>query len=355
MRKCYAGADIGSRNECIRRIVMNKVKKFFSANIREISLIIVMIVIAVFVQVRSGGRFLTGENLNDMLMEASVLAIMAVGMMMVMLTGGIDLSIGATMALSAMVGGTLLKSSVASGSPLPNIVIVIVAIAIGTVCGLINGTLVSRLRILPIIATLGMMNIFRGATYLVADGSWIKQAEMGPQFLGLATGSVFGINNLLIIAVIVYIIAYFFAGYTRTGRKIYAVGNSEESARVSGIKTKNILTLAYTIMGAIAGLGGILYVCKYGVAQGETCTGYEMNVIAACVLGGVSITGGRGKVPGVLLGAILLGMLNNAMPLIQVSSFWQEAIRGAIILFSIITNAMIQRNVELKALRRRNI
>jgi rhamnose transport system permease protein len=200
-----------------------------------------------------------------------------------------------------------------------------------------------------------MMNIYRGATYLVANGSWVKQAEMGPQFLSLATGKLFGINNLLIIAIIVYIIAYFFTEYTRTGRKIYAVGNSEESARVSGIKTDRILVLAYVIMGAVAGLGGILYVCKYGVAQGETCTGYEMNVIAACVLGGVSVNGGTGKIPGVLLGAILLGMLNNAMPLIQVSSFWQEAIRGGIILLSIIANALIQRNVELKALRRRNI
>lgn len=334
---------------------MDKLKKFFSSNIREISLIIVMIVIAAFVQVRSGGRFLTSTNLNDMLMETSVLAIMAVGMMMVVITGGIDLSIGAIMALCAMLGGTLLKGSVLAGNPLPNLLIVIVAVAVGLVCGLINGVLVSKLKILPIIATLGMMNIYRGTAYLVANGSWIKQAEMGPKFLSLATGGVFNINNLLIIAIVVYIIAYFFAGHTRTGRKIYAVGNSEESARVSGIKTDRILLLAYTIMGAIAGLGGILYVCKYGVAQGETCTGYEMNVIAACVLGGVSITGGTGKVPGVLLGAILLGMLNNAMPLIQVSSFWQEAIRGGIILFSIIANALIQRNVEMKALRRRNI
>lgn len=334
---------------------MDKVKRFFSSNIREISLIIVIVVIAVFVELRSGGRFLTSMNINDMLMETSVLAIMAVGMMMVIITGVIDLSIGATMALSAMVGGTFLKSSVLSGNPLPNLLIVVIAIAVGIVCGLINGALVSKLKILPIIATLGMMNIYRGATYLVANGSWIKQAEMGSGFLTLATGKFMGINNLLIIAVVVYIIAYFFAGYTKTGRKIYAVGNSEESARVSGIKTDRVLVLAYTIMGAIAGLGGILYVCKYGVAQGETCTGYEMNVIAACVLGGVSITGGTGKVPGVLLGAILLGMLNNAMPLIQVSSFWQEAIRGGIILFSIIANALIQRNVEIKALRRRNI
>lgn len=328
-----------------------KVKKFFSANIREISLIIVMIAISIFVQFRSGGNFFTTENIGDMLAETAVLAICAVGMMTVMVTGGIDLSIGAIMALGAMVGGTVLKNNQST----PTIVIVLIAMAVGLACGIINGLLVSKLRILPIIATLGTMNIFRGITYLVANGSWIKQQEMGGKFLSLATGKVFGINNLIVIALIVYIIAAFFMTQTRTGRKIYAVGNSEESARVSGIKTDRTLTMVYSILGVIAGLGGILYVCKYGVAQGETCTGYEMNVIAACVLGGVSVNGGTGRVPGVLLGAILLGILNNAMPLIHVSSFWQEAIRGLIILLSIIANSLIQRNVEMKALRRRNI
>ena len=330
---------------------MNKVKKFFSSNIREISLIIVMIVIAIFVQIRSGGNFLSGENINDMLKETAVLAICAVGMMCVMVTGGIDLSIGAIMALGAMIGSTVLKGN----QDLPNIVIVLISMGVGLVCGLINGTLVSRLRIIPIIATLGTMNIFRGVTYLVANGSWVKQQEMGQGFLGMATGSFLGINNLIIIAIVVYVVATFFMTKLRTGRKLYAVGNSEESARVSGIKTGRTLTMAYAILGAIAGLGGILYVCKYGVAQGETCVGYEMNVIAACVLGGVSVTGGTGRVPGVLLGAILLGMLNNAMPLIQISVFWQEAIRGLIILLSIIANTLIRRNVEMKALRRRNI
>ena len=328
-----------------------KVKKFFSANIREISLIIVMIAISIVVQFRSGGNFFTTENIGDMLAETAVLAICAVGMMTVMVTGGIDLSIGAIMALGAMVGGTVLKNNQST----PTIVIVLIAMAVGLACGIINGLLVSKLRILPIIATLGTMNIFRGITYLVANGSWIKQQEMGGRFLSLATGKVLGINNLIVIALIVYIIAAFFMTQTRTGRKIYAVGNSEESARVSGIKTDRTLTMVYSILGVIAGLGGILYVCKYGVAQGETCTGYEMNVIAACVLGGVSVNGGTGRVPGVLLGAILLGILNNAMPLIHVSSFWQEAIRGLIILLSIIANSLIQRNVEMKALRRRNI
>ena len=327
------------------------VRKFFSANIREISLVIVMILIALFVEFRSGGNFFTAENIGDMLAETAVLAICAVGMMCVMVTGGIDLSIGAIMALGAMVAGNVLKGNQA----LPNIVIVLISVAIGLVCGVINGTLVSKLRILPIIATLGTMNIFRGVTYLVAGGKWVMQQDMGPKFLSLATGNILGINNLIVIAVAVYAVAAFFMTKVRTGRKIYAVGNSEENARVSGIKTQRTLVLAYAILGAVAGLGGILYVCKYGVAQGETCVGYEMNVIAACVLGGVSVNGGTGRVPGVLLGAIMLGMLNNAMPLIHISVFWQEAIRGLIILLSIVVNSLIRRNVENKALRRRNI
>lgn len=330
---------------------MAKMKKFFSANIREISLVIVMIVIAIFVEYRSGGNFLTAENLSDMFTETSVLAICAVGMMFVMVTGGIDLSIGAIMALGAMAGCTVLKNN----PGIPTIGVVAIAMAVGIVSGFFNGLLVSKLKILPIIATLGTMNIYRGITYLVANGSWVKQQEMGANFLSLATGKVLGINNLIMIALIVYIAAAFFMTQTRTGRKIYAVGNSEESARVSGIKTDNTLILVYTLLGVIAGLAGTLYVCKYGVAQGETCTGYEMNVIAACVLGGVSVNGGTGRVPGVLLGAVLLGILNNAMPLIHVSSFWQEAIRGLIILLSIAANSLIQRNVEMKALRRRNI
>ena len=328
-----------------------KLKKFFSSNIREISLIIVMIALSVFIEIRSGGNFFTLENISDMFTETAVLAITAVGMMMVIITSGIDLSIGSIMALGAMVGGTILKNNQA----VPGVVIILVSIAVGIVCGFINGTLVAKLKILPIIATLGMMNIYRGLTYLVANGSWVKQQEMGTKFLSIATGKFLCINNLIVVAIVVYIIAAFFLNKTCTGRKIYAVGNSEESARVSGIKTDRTLIMVYTILGAVAGLGGILYVCKYGVAQGETCTGYEMNVIAACVLGGVSINGGTGRVQGVLLGAVLLGILNNAMPLIHVSSFWQEAIRGLIILLSIIANSLIQRNVEMKALRRRNI
>ena len=196
-----------------------KLKKFFSSNIREISLIIVMIALSVFIEIRSGGNFFTLENISDMFTETAVLAITAVGMMMVIITSGIDLSIGSIMALGAMVGGTILKNNQA----VPGVVIILVSIAVGIVCGFINGTLVAKLKILPIIATLGMMNIYRGLTYLVANGSWVKQQEMGTKFLSIATGKCLGINNLIVIAIVVYIIAAFFLNKTRTGRKIYAV------------------------------------------------------------------------------------------------------------------------------------
>jgi rhamnose transport system permease protein len=328
-----------------------KFKKIFSDNIREISLILVMIVICFFVQFRSNGKFFTTENISDLFTETAILAILAVGMMMVIITAGIDLSIGAIMALAGMIGTTVLKEN----KGISPMIIIVIAVAVGIICGMINGALVSKLKILPIIATLGMMNIFRGLTYMVSKGSWVLQNDMPSSFLGIATGKFMGINNLVLMALVIYVIGYVFLSYSRTGRKIYAVGNSEESAEVSGIKTKRILWLAYVIMGAIAGFAGLLYVCKFGAAQGETAVGYEMNVIAACVLGGVSISGGTGKVQGVLLGALLLGLLNNAMPLINISAFWQEAIRGLIILLSVMSNSLIQRNVEMKALRRRNI
>ena len=319
------------------------------ANIREIALLAVIILLSVFVNFRTGGSFLTFENIGDMLTETAVLAILSVGMMMVLITGGIDLSAGAVMALAGMTATTFLKYN----PGLSPLLVVLIAVAVGAACGLINGFLVSRLKIFPIIATLGMMNLFRGSTYLVSNGGWILQKDMTPGFMGIATGSVLGINNMVLIALLIYVAAFYYLGYTRKGRQIYAVGNSEESARVSGISVKNVLFRVYVIMGALGGLAGVLYVCKYAAAQGETATGYEMNIIAACVLGGVSISGGTGKVQGVLLGALLLGLLNNALPLINISPFWQQAIKGLIILISIVVNALIQNNVTKKALERR--
>jgi rhamnose transport system permease protein len=178
---------------------------------------------------------------------------------------------------------------------------------------------------------------------------------MSTDFKALATGRLFGVNNLIVIAIVIYLIYYYFINYTRTGRRIYAVGSNPEAAAVIGLPKKRIVTLVYILMGALSGLAGVLWVAKYASAQGDTASGYEMNVIAACVLGGVSVSGGRGKVSGLLLGVVLFGILANALPLVNVSPFWQQAIQGVVILAAIITNVLIKRNNDQTILRHRSI
>lgn len=330
---------------------MQNVKAFFGKNIREIVIAAVIVILAIFVNVRSNGNFLTAENISDTLAETAVMAIMSVGMMLVLLTGGIDLSAGAVMGLAAISATTILKNH----NSLNPAVIVFIAVMIGLVCGIINGFLVAKLNIFPIIATLGTMYIFRGLVYVVSPVGRVNPQEMSESFLNIATKPLIpGINNLILITIIIYIAAWFLLEHVKTGRRVYAVGNSIESARISGIKPSRVLMGVYALAGALAGLGGILYVGKYSFATGDTGNGFEMNLIAVCVLGGVSVTGGNGRIIGVILGALLFGELTRAMPMINISQFWQEAVRGIIIIGSVMINALIQRNIERKALERRS-
>jgi len=198
-----------------------------------------------------------------------------------------------------------------------------------------------------------MMNVVRGMTYVVSGGKWISSYQMSSEFKAIATGRILGVNNLVWIAILVYVAAAYFLYHTRTGRQIYAVGSNPEAAEISGLPKKRLVFLVYGIMGALAGLTGVLWVARFASAQGSTAIGYELQVIAACILGGVSISGGQGKLPGLMLGTLLLGILNNALPLIKVSPFWQTGIQGTIIIAAVITNVLVKRNTEAKALRRR--
>ncbi len=328
-------------------------KRFNTANIvkfREVGLLSFIIALSALVQFRNE-NFLTLENINDLITNTAILSILAVGMMMVIITRGIDLSIGASLALSGMISA-LVVSALPSLHPL---LAILLGILVGTVCGTIVGFLVSKGGVLPIIASLGMMNVYRGLTFMISGGRWVSAHQMPVSFKNIATGRMLGINNLVFIAIIIYIIFYYFIEHTRTGRQIYAVGSNPESAKISGINTTKILWMVYIIMGALSGLAGVLWVSKFASAQGDTAMGYEMNVIAACVLGGVNIAGGSGKISGVLLGSLLLGILHNALPLIKVSPFWQQAIQGLIILVAIITNALVKRGVDKNNLMRRKI
>lgn len=324
---------------------MRSISKF-----REAGLLGFIFVLCIFIQFKNPS-FLSLENINDLLTNTAILSILAVGMMMVLLTGGIDLSIGSTLALSGMTAAL----AVSHNPDISPTMAILIAVGVGTICGCIVGFLVSMLGVFPIIASLGMLNVFRGLTFIISGGKWVSAHQMSVSFKGIATGSVLGINTLIFIAIIIYSVFYYFINYSRTGRQIYAVGSNIHSAKISGINTKKILWLVYTFMGMLAGLAGVLWVSKFASAQGDTATGYELNVIAACVLGGVSVAGGYGKVSGLLVGTLLFGILNNALPLINVSPFWQNAIQGVIILAAILMNALVKRRATKENLMRRKI
>ena len=315
---------------------------------RELGLFFFIVILCIGVQLRNPS-FLTGENILDMATNTSILVILALGMMIVLITRGIDLSIGAVIALSGMLTAQL----VAANPSVNPFLCLLIGTVIGALCGMVIGVLVAKVGLLPIIATLALMNIFRGLTFLVSDGEWVSSYQMSESFVEIATGTFLGLNHLIWIAVLFCLVFFYFLNYTRTGRQIYAVGSNPQSAAVSGIKQGRILFLVYTIMGGLSGLCGVLWVSKFASAQGDTASGYELTVIAACILGGVSIAGGSGKLAGVLLGAILLGILNNALPLLNVSPFWQNGIQGFIILLAVIVNAIVKRRVERTHLLRR--
>jgi rhamnose transport system permease protein len=309
-----------------------------------------IVLLCIVFQIRNH-NFLTLGNIRDLLTNTAIMSILSVGMMMVILTRGIDLSVGATLALSGMISA-LTVMSFRSISPL---VSVLEAMAVGTVVGALIGLIIARFNVLPIIATLGFMNIIRGVTYLVSKGAWVSAYQMSDGFKAIATGRVLGVSNPIIIAVVINLAFFYFINHMKTGRQIYAVGSNPEAADISGIPRKRIIWLVYTIMGALSGLGGVIWVAKFASAQSDTATGFELSVIAAAVLGGVSIAGGSGKVSGLILGTVLLGILNNALPLINVSPFWQQAIQGVVILAAVLTNVLVKRNSQRLALRRRAI
>ena len=317
---------------------------------RELGLLVSIVLLTAFIQYRNP-QFLSAESMHDMIVNASILGALTIGMMMVMITGGIDLSIGAVIALSGMLAALTIRDFPAT-SPA---VALLIGTLVGGFCGCISGLIVSKGKVLALIATLGMMNVYRGLTFIFADGAWVSAHQMNPEFKQLALGKFLGVNNLVFISLLIFVAAFYFLNYARTGRKIYAIGSNVEAARISGINVDRILILVYTLMGAISGLCGVLWVSKYASAQGDTAMGYELTVIAACVIGGVSVSGGSGKVQGVFLGVVLLGILKQALPMLKVSPFWQDAIYGVIILFAVLMNTYVKRRAISKNLSMRKI
>ncbi|HEV7254701.1 MAG TPA: ABC transporter permease [Mesorhizobium sp.] len=274
-------------------------------------------------------------NISDLLTETSVLFMMALAQMVVILTRGIDLSVAANLALSGFVAA--LVSQYYPETPL--IFMILAGVITGLALGFFNGALIAFLNIPPIVVTLGTLAVFRGLIIILAGGGQVNASEMGATFQAFPKQVFLGLTTPVWIAIGVSVLFWLFLNMTRTGRGFYAVGGNPIAARYCGISQSRQELLAYAVAGAVAGLCGYFWVARYGVAYSEIANGYELTVIAACVIGGVSIAGGVGTVAGTLLGALFLGVVMTALPVLQISPFWQMAISGAVILAAVIINA----------------
>jgi len=283
--------------------------------------------------------FVTPSNLANVFNDTAPLIILALGQMVVILTRCIDLSVAANLALTGMVVAML--NTVMPGLPVP--VILVIAVCLGALMGLLNGLLVWKLDIPPIVVTLGTMTIYRGIIFLISGGEWINAHEMSDTFKAFPREVVLGLPLLSWVAIFVVTGFAVLIGRTPLGRAFFAVGGNPHAAVYTGINVGLTQCAAYVLSGALAGLTGYLWVARYAVAYVDIAAGFELEVVAACVIGGISIAGGIGSVGGALLGALFLGIVKNALPVINISPFWQLAISGSAIIIAVAFNATSNR------------
>ena len=317
---------------------------------REWLLLTIIVVIILAVGVRAP-VFLTWRNGLDIANDSAILAILVMGQMLVLLTRGIDLSAASNLALTGMVCALL-------GKAFPGVSIVVliaVALAVGGLLGSLNGWLITGFGLPPIVVTLGTLSAYRGAIFVASKGAWISDQDIHDAIKGLPREVWLGLPALVWFAFVVVALTAVFLKLRREGREIYALGGNPHAATYVGISVPSRLRLVYTLSGMLAGLAGLLWVGRYSIAYTELAAGYELTVVAACVIGGVSIGGGVGTVLGAVLGVIFIGVVNGALPVIQVSPFWQQAIAGAVILISVTVNARSKRRAGRQILERQGV
>tara|TARA_B100000768_G_scaffold55026_1_gene53543 strand:+ start:2538 stop:3554 length:1017 start_codon:yes stop_codon:yes gene_type:complete len=315
----------------------NMLKRLITS--REALLMLIILVLIGLVAIRFP-RFITLSNLAGVFNDTSPLILLAIGQMIVILTKCIDLSVAANLALTGMVVAMI--NVAAPGVPV--VVIIAVAIGLGALMGAFNGLLVWKLDIPPIVVTLGTMTIYRGTVFVISNGKWVNSHEMTQAFKAFPRYELFGMPMMSWTAIIAVIIFFIVMTRTTLGRSFYAVGGNPHAATYAGINVGRSQFWAFTISGALAGLTGYLWVSRYAVAYVNVASGFELDVVAACVIGGISIAGGIGSVGGALLGAIFLGVIKNALPVINVSPFWQLAISGSAIIIAVALNARSNKN-----------
>lgn len=302
--------------------------------VREFALILMIILIALALQLFTG-KFLTTANLNAITLGFATSAIIVVGMTAALVSGGFDLSVGSVFAMGGVSAAMALRADV------PILLSVLIGVGAGMIAGLITGILITRAGINPFISTLGMMGIARGAGYAITEGSPI--ANLPDDFFVFGQGQILGIPNLIIIAFVIVLIGDVLMRRSALFRQIYYVGGNEDAARLSGINVDRVKLGVYTLSGLLAALAGVLSVSRFTVADPGSGTGEELRIIAACIIGGCSLQGGKGTVFGGLLGLIFVGFINNGMVLLRVPVYWQTLAMGVILLLAVGLDTFSQR------------
>ena len=303
---------------------------------REAILALAILLLLALIASRFPG-FVTPTNLAHVFTDTSPLILLALGQMVVILTKCIDLSVAANLALCGMIAALM----DGAGVPLP--VILLTVIALGSALGAVNGLLVWLLGIPSIVVTLGTMTIYRGSIFLLSDGARINAHQMSAAFKAFPRTILVGLPVMAWIAIAVIAIFAVLVNRTALGRAFYAVGGNAHAAVYTGISVGRTQFAGFVIAGALAGLTGYLWVARYAVAYVDIAGGFELDVVAACVIGGIAIAGGSGTVAGCVMGALFLGIIKNALPVVGISPFWQMAISGSAILIAIAFNARSNR------------
>jgi len=311
------------------------------ANFREAGILFFTIVLIIAISIRQP-VFLKPDNINDILLNIAIMVIVASAQMMAIIIRGIDLSVASEIGLVAMSVGLIIRDT----TDFPMGVAVLIGVGLGTCFGLINALVITKGKVPPIIATLGTMSVYRGLMPVLSKGEWVDSYRVPKSFLAITRTPIFGVPALVVYAILVAVLLYVFLKYTRLGRDIYALGSNPQAAVVAGVPVDRVKMIVFTLIGTLAGFGGVLWASRFGAVTSDTAIGFELSTVAACVIGGVNVYGGSGSIPGVVLGALLLGIITNALTITGISPFWRLTIQGFIILLAVVVDAEINRRLK---------
>lgn len=335
-----------------------KKKSTFKDIIGKLGPLLALVILCIALGIATGGTFFSAANISNLFRQVPIVALMAVGMLCVILLGGIDLSAGSLLAIGCMASGVMMQKFFSADTLVNSIILILVCLIVSTLCGVINGLLLTKLHLPhPFIATLGMKNICRGVALLISGSAAISGFPKAMLVIGAkdiitipVPGGVFALPISFLVTIIVFVVMHIFLSRTALGRKIYSFGGNEEAARLAGINTDNVQIFCYGMSGFMCGLAGVIYIGRLNSAVPLASLEGDLDAIASCIIGGASFLGGKGNVWGTLIGAFMIQVIRNGCNLLGVSSDLQQIVIGAIIIIAVFID-VVRTAMEAKAKR----